>query len=161
VNFDGSAKDSVPSTVPFGWDVQTCNDVPMLLGDDPATSAFGWKTYDKYSWDANCRSKYNLTPQYDWVFKYFGGINPGADFDASSNIIFSNGKLDPWSGGGVLTNVTNNNIALIVEDGAHHYDLRLPNEADTPSVQEVRQTEFHYIKRWIEDFQGELVIDNS
>lgn len=161
VNFDGSAKDSVPSTVPFGWDVQTCNDVPMLLGDDPATSAFGWKTYDKYSWDANCRSQFNLIPQYDWVFKYFGGQNPGADFDASSNIIFSNGKLDPWSGGGVLTNVTDNNIALIVEDGAHHYDLRLPNEADTESVKEVRATEFHYIKKWIEDFQGEIVIDNS
>lgn len=62
VNLDGSAKGSVPSTVPFGWDLQTCNDVPMLLGDDPATSAFGWKTYDKYTWDNNCRKQFGLAP---------------------------------------------------------------------------------------------------
>lgn len=93
-------------------------------------------------------------PQYDWVFKYFGGQNPEADFDGSSNIIFSNGKLDPWHAGGILTNVTDNNIALIVEDGAHHYDLRGENAEDTASVKSIRATETGIIKGWIEDFQG-------
>jgi len=154
VNFDGSAKGTTPSTIPFGWSVQTCNDLPLPLGDDPATSALGWRTFDKYTWDQNCQREFGLQPQYDWVFKYFGGTNPGADFDGSSNIIFSNGKLDPWSAGGVLTNVTNNNIALIVEDGAHHYDLRGEHAEDTKSVQSIRATEFGIIKGWIEDFQG-------
>jgi hypothetical protein len=71
----------------------------------------------------------------------------------SSNIIFSNGDIDPWSGGGVLTNVTTDNISLIVEDGAHHYDLRGEHEHDTWSVKEVRAIEFATILRWIEDFQ--------
>ena len=42
INFDGSANGTVPSLVPFGWDVQTCNDLPIELGDEPATSCFGW-----------------------------------------------------------------------------------------------------------------------
>jgi len=51
-----------------------------------------------------------------------------------------------------LTNVTSNNIALIVEEGAHHYDLRGENIHDTWSVKEVRAVEYATIKRWIEDF---------
>lgn len=155
INFDGSPNGTVPNiNSVFGWDVQTCNDLPIELGDEPATSCFGWNTFDRYGWINKCQTKFNLNPQFDWALDYFGGRNPGADFEGSSNIIFSNGNIDPWSGGGVLTNVTSNNIALIVEDGAHHYDLRAPHENDNWSVQEVRSTEFATIKRWIEDFQN-------
>jgi len=95
-----------------------------------------------------------LTPEYDWALDYFGGRNPGADFKYSSNIIFSNGNIDPWSGGGIMTNITNSdNIALVIEDGAHHLDLRLPeDESDPYSVKIARQTEYAYIKMWAEDF---------
>jgi lysosomal Pro-X carboxypeptidase len=54
-------------------------------------------------------------------------INYGAQFPAASNIVFSNGYLDPWSGGGwKLEPFTEGSlVSLIVEDGAHHYDLRV------------------------------------
>jgi lysosomal Pro-X carboxypeptidase len=51
-----------------------------------------------------------------------------------SNIIFSNGELDPWHAGGVLTNVSERSIAIYIEDSAHHLDLRLPNDADPISL---------------------------
>jgi len=42
-----------------------------------------------------------------------------------------------------MTNVTSNNIALVIEDGAHHLDLRLPvDESDPASVKVARQTEY-------------------
>jgi hypothetical protein len=52
-----------------------------------------------------------------------------------------------------LTNVTSANIAIVIKDGAHHYDLRSEHVEDTWSVIEARNIEFAYILRWIEDFQ--------
>jgi hypothetical protein len=46
MNFDGSPNGTVPNINAFGWDVQTCNDLPIELGDEPATSCFGWNTFD-------------------------------------------------------------------------------------------------------------------
>jgi lysosomal Pro-X carboxypeptidase len=103
-----------------------------------------------------------LTPSYDWALDYFGGRWPAADFEYSSNIIFSNGDIDPWSGGGIMTNITTNNIALVIEDGAHHLDLRLPEpETDPYSVKVARATEYAYIKRWCEDYQMQEIYDTS
>lgn len=39
----------------------------------------------------NCIAKFGLTPQYDWVFDFFGGLDIEKDFNHLSNIIFSNG----------------------------------------------------------------------
>jgi len=88
-----------------------------------------------------------LNPEYDWALDYFGGRMAAADFEYSSNIIFSNGNIDPWSGGGIMSNITTNNIALVITDGAHHLDLRLPeDESDPYSVKVAREVEYAYIK---------------
>lgn len=53
-----------------------------------------------------------------------------------------------------MTNITTNNIALVIKDGAHHLDLRLPEEQSDPySVKVARATEYAYIKKWVEDYQ--------
>jgi len=105
----------------------------MPIGTDPAASCWTWINWDQAGWTADCKSKFDLTPQYDWALDYFGGRWPSADFEHSSNIIFSNGNIDPWSGGGLMSNVTTNTIALVIEDGAHHLDLRLPVEESDPA----------------------------
>jgi lysosomal Pro-X carboxypeptidase len=75
-----------------------------------------------------------------------------------SNIIFSNGQLDPWSAGGVRVNLTTWDLtrtkALFIADAAHHLDLRLPNLADPASVTEARSFETDTIKLWISDWFG-------
>ena len=61
-----------------------------------------------------------------------------------------------------MANVTSNNIALVIEDGAHHLDLRLPvDESDPASVKVARLTEYAHIKQWVEDYQEQIVHDLS
>ena len=55
---------------------------------------------------AQCEAMYGEEPQYNWALEYFGGKNPKKDFMNASNIIFSNGNLDPWHAGGVLEQVS-------------------------------------------------------
>jgi lysosomal Pro-X carboxypeptidase len=69
-----------------------------------------------------------------------------------SNIIFSNGELDPWHAGGVLTTINSQSISLVIADAAHHLDLRLPNAADPESVTQARQIETEWIAKWIDQY---------
>ena len=129
----------------------------MPMGNDPAVSCFSWTNWDSVAHNEECWKNYNLTPQYDFALDYFGGRNPEKDFAHVSNIVWLNGKLDPWSTGGITYNLTSfnetNSIALYVEGSAHHLDLREPNPADPQEMVDARETEKSYIYTWIKDYQ--------
>ena len=115
--------------------------------------------FPKAPWDekentAQCETLYGMTPQYDWTFSYFGGKNPKKDFMKHSNIIFSNGTLDPWHAGGVLDQVSDQCISIFIQESAHHLDLRLPNDADPQTLTDARQTETEWIAKFIDQYQG-------
>mmetsp|Transcript_21222 Transcript_21222/g.52579 ORF Transcript_21222/g.52579 Transcript_21222/m.52579 type:complete len:742 (+) Transcript_21222:219-2444(+) len=103
---------------------------------------------------------------------YYGGIS----MKGHSNIVFSNGLLDPWSAGGVYTdnrtpnflqesflydkasiqNITENDVvALIMPFGGHHTDLMYSSDSDPKCVTEGRNVEQAFISRWIRDRQGD------
>ena len=48
-------------------------------------------------------------PRADWAMTEWGSA-----LGSASNIVFANGDLDPWSGGGVLTSPTETAVALII-----------------------------------------------
>jgi len=85
-----------------------------------------------------------------WVPTYYGVTNDA--ISAASNIFFSNGNLDPWSGGGVLQSPSRSLVTYLIEGGAHHLDLRASNPLDPPSVVQARLQEVAYFKQWL----GEL-----
>ena len=78
----------------------------------------------------------HLTPRPALANTLYGGRS----LEAASNIVFSNGLLDPWSSGGVLKPV-GGTAALIIPEGAHHLDLRAANPKDPVSVVDARKKE--------------------
>lgn len=71
--------------------------------------------------------------------------------DPVSDLHCSNGDLDPWSAGGVLTNLSDSLIALYITEAAHELDLRSSNPADPESVVAARKVEKMYIKKWLRE----------
>lgn len=67
-----------------------------------------------------CKRVWNVTIRQDWTaINYWG-----RDIKSASNIVFSNGLLDPWHNGGPLTDLSDSLVAIIISEGAHHLDLR-------------------------------------
>ena len=104
-----------------------------------------------------CNKRWGVTPDPNWVRTHFGGsaADPTSGFRKSaSRIIFSNGLLDPWHGGGFLEDVgrqEDDMPAVILQHGAHHLDLRSANAKDPKTTVEARGTELGYIRKWLKE----------
>ena len=76
---------------------------------------------------------------------------------SGSNIIWSNGKRDPWHGGGLIkaSDAVPGGAIFLMETTAHHQDLRLPTPKDPPELTLVREQEEAIIRRWV--MEGSVV----
>ncbi|KAJ8984278.1 hypothetical protein NQ317_009762 [Molorchus minor] len=133
-----------------GWNFQACTEIVMPM----------------------CSTDFDMFENEAWDFKKFSdacfkteGVRPrsedvpileygGKDLRYASNIVFSNGLLDPWSSGGVLSNISDSISAVIIPDGAHHFDLRANNKNDSESVRNARKFHIHQIGKWLDQYYG-------
>lgn len=97
----------------------------------------------------SCYAQFGTVPRPNWIAQQFGAT--AQDWASATNIVFSNGDLDPWSGGGVKQNLSATVIAIPVVGGAHHFDLRGANPADTPGVIWARQQEVAWIRTFLQN----------
>eukprot|EP01113_Clastostelium_recurvatum_P016817 TRINITY_DN1972_c0_g1_i6.p1 TRINITY_DN1972_c0_g1~~TRINITY_DN1972_c0_g1_i6.p1 ORF type:complete len:512 (+),score=108.88 TRINITY_DN1972_c0_g1_i6:41-1537(+) len=130
-----------------GWDYQACTEMVMPIGSNGVTDMFLPAPFDLASFTSYCQATWGVTPRPSWVPTYYG--YGGRNLSESSYIIFSNGNLDPWSSGGVTTSYGETIVAIIIENGAHHLDLRAPNSADPASVTQARQQEIDLLTKWL------------
>ncbi|XP_045616290.1 lysosomal Pro-X carboxypeptidase [Procambarus clarkii] len=131
-----------------GWDFQACTEMVMPFCYDGINDFFEPAPWDFKAFAEDCYNKWGVYPRPFMVAHMYGG----KDISAASNIVFSNGLLDPWSTGGVLWNVSDTVVSVIIPEGAHHLDLRGSNPGDPQSVIDARITEKAYIKTWIDDY---------
>ncbi|CAI9738467.1 dipeptidyl peptidase 2-like [Octopus vulgaris] len=124
------------------WDFQLCGDLAPPTGTNNVTDMFPVLPFNDKIRDYYCQKVWNTVPTYDWEYW-------GQDLKTTSNIVFSNGDLDPWHRGGVLKSVSPSVVAFMVKGGAHHFDLRGPHPKDSASVIEVRAKEEEMIKKWV------------
>ncbi|KXZ49452.1 hypothetical protein GPECTOR_21g678 [Gonium pectorale] len=99
------------------WDYQWCTELmAQELPYYPATgvSDMFWDQggFDFDRVNSHCREAWGVTPRPHWSAITYGGL----DFRYASNIVFSNGLYDPWSGFGVLTNVSDSVVAVIIPE---------------------------------------------
>eukprot|EP00658_Telonema_sp_P-2_P053588 TRINITY_DN4216_c0_g1_i4.p1 TRINITY_DN4216_c0_g1~~TRINITY_DN4216_c0_g1_i4.p1 ORF type:complete len:235 (-),score=37.09 TRINITY_DN4216_c0_g1_i4:385-1089(-) len=164
----------------FGYDGSTCIASPGIgglgntPGDGPGPGAWGFQsctetlhqfsahTLRAYDWTYNssasiCGSVYNGTVQPDRtkIAREFGGYSLADGSAGVSHLIWSQGTLDPWHGwfSSVKTPAAGSEIYhFLMEDSAHHLDLKRSNEADPPDVTAARAMYVHIMEKWISDF---------
>lgn len=136
-----------------GWNWQACTEMVMPMSSSKENSMFPPSDFDYAAYEDECVQSYNVRPRPRWVTTEFGGHDIGRALkNFGSNIIFSNGLLDPWSGGGVLQNISESITALVTELGAHHIDLRASTFEDPEWLVQQREIEIKLIKGWIYDY---------
>lgn len=104
---------------------------------------------------AQCRGFFGVQPDPARPMRYVGGYGIAEGLTGISNVIWSNGLLDPWHGGGFLSisgaaQAAGNHV-FHMPQGAHHLDLRGPHPDDPPQVTATRLAEEMIIRQWILD----------
>lgn len=131
-----------------GWEFQACTEMVMPFCADGVDDMFEPHEWDLEEISDDCFKKFKVRPNAKLAETLFGGKN----ITASSNIIFSNGELDPWSGGGVLESLSKSLVAIYIADSAHHLDLRSSHPSDPHSVVQARNLEKNFIREWISEY---------
>ncbi|CAG9768709.1 unnamed protein product [Ceutorhynchus assimilis] len=130
----------------FAWGFQACFEliIPMCSTKEDIFEPISWD-YEKFT--KECIKKYGVVPYSpNKLFLEFGGATM---LKYSSNIVFSNGLLDPWSSGGVLANISDSVVAVLIPEAAHHYDLRGANPVDSKYVLDARKFHVAQIRKWL------------
>ncbi|XP_043713270.1 lysosomal Pro-X carboxypeptidase [Telopea speciosissima] len=141
-----------------GWDWQACTEMVMPMSSSKGKSLFPTYDFDYSSYQEGCFKEFGVNPRPRWITTEFGGHDIRTVLKAfGSNIIFSNGLLDPWSGGGVLQNISEAIVAFVTNEGAHHIDLRASTTEDPDWLVEQRASEIQLIAGWIKSYYQEKI----
>ena len=153
---DFSDGDATGALEGAGWNVLACNQMAMPTTNGANSMFIPNDPFDTDAYTKQCQEAFGLTPRYDWVWDYFGGKDIQRDFASHTNIIFTNGDLDPWSAGGVNTAIKNNDRIKIIPiaGAAHHLELRGPNPADPQSVIDARTWILGNVTQWITEYNN-------
>ncbi|KAF0313378.1 Lysosomal Pro-X carboxypeptidase [Amphibalanus amphitrite] len=131
-----------------GWYFQACTEMIMPMCNDGINDMFYPSPWNLTEYTADCKRRYGAPSRPLMAPLIYGGIN----LTASSNIVFANGLLDPWSSGGVMRSLSDTLVSVIIPNGAHHLDLRASDPADPPDVIEARRVERDFIGVWIAQY---------
>ncbi|OWM90934.1 lysosomal Pro-X carboxypeptidase-like [Punica granatum] len=148
------------SNDPSGWSWQICSDIMMPLACNNETM------FQPYEWTLrshknDCKSLYGVAPRPHWISTYYGGQDIKLILQRfGSNIIFSNGLKDPFSSGGVLTNISDTIVAVYTAEGSHCLDLHPKStnvsDPDPYWLVKQRETEVEIMEKWISTYYDDL-----
>lgn len=150
-NYAGQAKclnvsqTAVSSLGNDAWNFQACTEMVLPTCTNGIDDMYPPNPWNIEEYTEYCRASTGMmvTPNPNWAITQFGG----KDITSYSNILFSNGELDPWSAGGVLHTVKASLPAVVIPNAAHHLDLRAKNDGDTRDVERARQAEIDFITK--------------
>ncbi len=133
-----------------GWEYMACTEMVMPMQKDGITDMFTPAKWDVGQFSKECTARFNADVRPKWAYDFFGGRDFSRETRDYSNILFINGKMDPWNAGCPKVNSSMSKSVNIIEcDSAHHLDLRYPNEKDPKSMVAAREVAVEFIKEWI------------
>ncbi|CAM9437606.1 unnamed protein product [Discosporangium mesarthrocarpum] len=148
----GKAPNNASSVDSNNWDWQACSEMTIPLSTDGTRDMFWASPWDRQAEEERCRQQFGLPPpQRGWASTLYGsGYEP---WTQASNIVFSNGLLDPWSGGGVLdqSKVGEGVRVILMEEAAHHLDLFFAHRLDPAEVVAARKEEMDLVEKWVQE----------
>eukprot|EP00978_Attheya_sp_CCMP212_P030285 scaffold110730_cov59-Attheya_sp.AAC.8 len=134
------------------WEYQTCTEVYQPMPTDGTTDFEIPYAPNQTAYFEHCWNKYDVQPRPNWEEMHFMGSNIGA----GSNIFLTSGQLDPWRAAGIQETPKGSPdsiVVRIIENGAHHLDLRGGNPLDPPSVASIRIEEKACMHQWIKEWK--------
>ncbi|KAJ9129352.1 hypothetical protein P3X46_033856 [Hevea brasiliensis] len=141
----------------IAWRWQTCSELVMPIGHDRNTM-FPPAPFDLKNYIKECKSLFGVLPQPHWVKTYYGGHDLKLILHRfASNIIFSNGLRDPYSGGGVLEKISDSIVALSTVNGSHCLDIQREKPSDPQWLVMQRKSEVDIIQGWISNYYTDLL----
>ncbi|KAG6611181.1 Lysosomal Pro-X carboxypeptidase [Phytophthora cinnamomi] len=134
------------------WDYQYCTEMlpqETYFSTNGETDMFWPRNTTFEEIRAHCQRDWHTTPDPNGIRVSYGDEM----LRSASNIVFSNGLLDPWSSAGVLNAPKDAKVTIVkIAEGAHHLDLFFSHPKDPPSVIAARKTEVKMIHQWINEF---------
>lgn len=127
----------------------------MPFSKDGVKDMFWPAPWDHQAAIEACLDQFGVAPDPLYASREWGGKRISMSSSSSkqlTNVVFSNGLLDPWHGGGVLdqSSFDPSVVIVLIPEGGHHVDLFFENEADPESVRAAREVERGEMRRWVE-----------
>ncbi|CAM9184790.1 unnamed protein product [Scytosiphon promiscuus] len=131
------------------WNWQACTEMSMPMSTDGKRDMFWPSEWDPVAQAAQCMEQYGVSPRDGWGAAEYGGYD---SWSQVTNVVFSNGRLDPWSGMGVVDQRrAGAGVKVIMMDqAAHHLDLFFEHPLDPPDVVEARRVEMAMVEGWVD-----------
>ncbi|PIA54865.1 hypothetical protein AQUCO_00901040v1 [Aquilegia coerulea] len=139
----------------LGWFWQTCTDLAISMGRNHENTMFSVAPYSLENYTKACQQTFDATlkARPHWIVNEFGGRNIKRVLKKfGSNIIFSNGLRDPYSGGGVLRNISNTLVAIHAAEGSHCLDILGSSKDDPIWLTKMRASIVKILKDWIAEY---------
>ena len=139
------------------WGYQACTEQVMPQWRDGVADLGPPSPWDGGAYAAACQGAYGVTPRPAWATTEWGGRRLGS----LTNVVWTNGDLDPWSGTGVTeaavaagADLSPSAAVVLVPGGAHHLDLMFGHPGDTPGVLAARETTRGHMRAWVAEARG-------
>ncbi|KAG5181271.1 serine carboxypeptidase S28-domain-containing protein [Tribonema minus] len=163
-----------------GWGYQACTEMWVPCATDGVTDMFWDAPWDDERERAKCADQYGVAPWWDWAAIEFGGkcclmaaaaadryyaalwwdwaaIEVGGKrLKSLSNVVFTNGDMDPWGPLGVLPGdpgINEDSVTrcqtILLPDAAHHLDLMWPQPSDSAAVTGARAQTLRKVTQWV------------
>lgn len=136
-----------------GWDYQWCSEMfmPSSQGNEGRDMFWPPSPFNVTESKKFCEEQLGVISQDKYVAIEYGGWK---GLRRVTNVILSNGLLDPWSAGGVFDTkkipfVHPSVVSIVIPNGGHHTDLMFSHPMDTPDIKKARELEKKHIKKWI------------